>query len=80
MVIAYVRQDAKMATPFFIEARYSYLCHTEDETRPSVVIKKGEGPLICPKDKSCGPADLDLAVPALDASDGLTIRGRRVMF
>lgn len=69
VVIAYIRRPVKTKNPLFNEVRYSVLRHNESSTRPSVVLKKGEGQAT----KKPLDAGIDLAVLALDPSDRLTI-------
>jgi hypothetical protein len=68
VVIAYLRRPVTTAAPLFNEARYSVLYHAESTTRPSAILKKGEGSA----SESPGKAHLDLAGQSLDP-DGSTV-------
>jgi hypothetical protein len=69
VVIAYTRRPIKTVKTLYNEARYSVFYHNESSTRPSAVLKLGEGVAT----KTAYEANIDLTVQALDPSDGLTV-------
>jgi hypothetical protein len=66
VVIAYMRRPVQTVNTLYNEVRYSLFYHNENTTRPSAVLKKGEGAANKPHGDG-----LDLAVQSLDP-DGLT--------
>jgi hypothetical protein len=69
VVVAYVRRGVKTVKTLYNEARYSVFYHNESSTRPSAVLKKGEGvATVLPTTFG----KLDLAGQSLDP-DGLTV-------